>query len=299
MAENPTTWTGERLETFIMTENTNEHLHRYCIATEWIKGRAVLDIACGEGYGSGLLARTAAEVIGVDISKSTIEAARIKYQRSNLQFIQGAADQIPAQDNYFDVVVSFETIEHHDRHEEMMSEIKRVLKPDGVLIISSPDKRYYSDKPGYSNPFHVKELYQEQFEVLLKKHFKQTQFFKQKHITGSIILPLHGESSGNEYTKRYYGNYTEINDSELEALYIIGIASDYQFNSPAVSFFDGDLVLKSQFKELEDYVTYQVTHNVTNHVTQKVTSEVMNSRRYRIGNAIIKPLVLLKKIFNA
>lgn len=291
MAENPAEWTGERLETFIMTENTNEHLHRYCMANEWASGRTVLDIACGEGYGSDLLARNAHEVTGVDISGATIEAAKVKYKRNNLRFIQGRADQIPCEDAYFDVVVSFETIEHHDRHDEMMSEIKRVLKPDGVLIISSPDKRYYSDKPGYNNPFHVKELYQDQFEALIKRYFGYSHFFKQKHITGSIILPIQGDSSGNEYTKRYRGNYTEIGEEELEALYIIGIASDRPVSSLATSFFDGDLVLKSQFKELQDFVTYQVT--------QKVTRDIMNSKRYRLGNALLKPFVLLKTIFNA
>jgi len=63
-----------------------------------------------------------------------------------------------------DLVVSFETIEHHDEHEQMLAEVKRVLKPDGMAIISSPDKAIYTDKPEYHNSFHVKELYREEFE---------------------------------------------------------------------------------------------------------------------------------------
>ena len=84
-------------------------------------------------------------------------------------------------------MVSFETIEHHDRHQEMMREIKRILSPEGILIISSPDKYVYSDIPGYKNEFHVKELYAREFETLLKAHFANVKTFGQRIAYGSII----------------------------------------------------------------------------------------------------------------
>ncbi len=133
-------WTGERLETFVLNETTVEHLHRYGIVMPFIEDKTVLDIACGEGYGSKLLSSKALKVIGVDIDLETIEKASKKYGSSNLTFIQGSADKIPVKDGSIDTVVSFETIEHHDKHNEMMNEIKRVLKPGGILIISSPEK---------------------------------------------------------------------------------------------------------------------------------------------------------------
>ena len=77
-----------------------------------------------------------------------------------------------------DFVVSFETIEHHDQHLQMMMEIRRVLRPDGVLIISSPDKHEYSDVPGFKNEFHVKELYLSEFVDLLSSHFSPRQRFR-------------------------------------------------------------------------------------------------------------------------
>ena len=104
----------------------------------------VLDIASGEGYGSALLASGATRVTGVDIDPQTVQGATQKYSsnNSNLEFKQGSADNIPLHSGLFDVVVSFETIEHHDNHVEMMREIKRVLKLGGLLIISSPDKLF-------------------------------------------------------------------------------------------------------------------------------------------------------------
>ena len=148
-----------------------EHLHRYHWAAQFSRGKRVLDIACGEGYGSEILARSATHVIGVDLSEDAVVHASRKYRRNNLEFLVGSCDRIPVPDGRIDLVVSFETIEHHDRHQEMMREIKRVLYPEGILIISSPDKYVYSDIPGYKNEFHVKELYAREFEALLKEHF--------------------------------------------------------------------------------------------------------------------------------
>lgn len=89
--------------------------------------------------------------------------AKEKYKAHNLEYKVGQADKIPYKSNFFDVVVSFETLEHHDKHIEMMEEIKIVLKQGGICIISTPDKLVYSDKKNYQNPFHVKELYKEDF----------------------------------------------------------------------------------------------------------------------------------------
>jgi len=133
-------WTGERYIPGIQGDVAVEHLHRYALARELVHGKDVLDIACGEGYGSNLLIETAQSVIGVDAAEDAIAHARQTYVRSGLQFEVGRCDAIPLKSNSVDVVVSFETIEHHDRHDEMMAEISRVLRADGVLIVSSPDK---------------------------------------------------------------------------------------------------------------------------------------------------------------
>ena len=184
-------WTGERYVPGVIGDIELEHLHRYYLARELALGKDVLDIACGEGYGSLLLAEVARSVVGVDASEEVIRYADERYQRSNVQFKHGACGRIPLPDASIDLIVSFETIEHHDEHHEMMREFVRVLRPDGLVLISSPDKAEYSDKPHFVNSFHVKELYFEEFQELLLNYFGHAQFYGQRVRYGSCIGPLH------------------------------------------------------------------------------------------------------------
>ncbi|PJK06681.1 glycosyl transferase, partial [Lysobacteraceae bacterium NML71-0210] len=185
-------FTGERYMPAIGGEIRLEHLHRYGWCLNAVAGKNVLDIACGEGYGSALLAGRASWVAGVDISEEALNHARKKYFKiGNLEFFSGDAAGIPFPDNTFDVVVSFETIEHHDKHREMIAEIRRVLKPDGFLIISSPNKEIYSDASGHHNEFHVKELYFDELDGLLRCGFGVVEYFGQRISVGSSIVSLH------------------------------------------------------------------------------------------------------------
>lgn len=181
-------FTGERYVPGTHGSIELEHLHRYFIAREFSRDKFVLDIASGEGYGSAILADVAATVVGVDISLEAVMHSREVYKKENLRFLEGSCSKIPLPDASVDVVVSFETIEHHDEHQKMMLEIKRVLRADGILIISSPDKQNYSIEPNLSNPHHVKELYCQEFKSLLSQFFKNNNFFGQKVVYGSAIF---------------------------------------------------------------------------------------------------------------
>ncbi len=183
-------FTGERYVPTLEGRIRHEHLHRYALCLELVADKSVLDIASGEGYGAALLASTAKTVIGVDIDAGSVEHARSAYNKPNLNFLVGRCEQIPLPDSTFDVVTSFETIEHHDKHEEMLDEIKRVLRPGGILIISSPNRLTYSDEPGYKNPFHIKELYYDEFHELLRRRFKSVRMFGQRLAAGSFVFPL-------------------------------------------------------------------------------------------------------------
>jgi O-antigen biosynthesis protein len=191
MSHDPSTLppTGERYLPGMAGDMALEHLHRYLLARQLCAGAEVLDIASGEGYGSALLAEVATRVTGVDIAAAAVSHARARYGHERLRFLQGDCADIPLADASVDVVVSFETIEHHDRHVEMLCEIKRVLRPSGVLVISSPDRYVYSDKPGYRNPYHVKELYADEFKALLQDHFPRVRYFGQRVCYGSVVLP--------------------------------------------------------------------------------------------------------------
>jgi SAM-dependent methyltransferase len=169
-------------------------MHRYAWCRPLVEGKTVLDIACGEGYGSALLAGRAVKVIGVDIASEAVEHARQAYRDvSNLEFMQGDAAVIPLPDASVDVVVSFETIEHHDRHEEMISEIRRVLRPNGLLIISSPNREVYSEQAGYHNEFHVKELDFGEFDHVLRGQFDNVRYYGQRLAVGSVLFELQPE----------------------------------------------------------------------------------------------------------
>jgi 2-polyprenyl-3-methyl-5-hydroxy-6-metoxy-1,4-benzoquinol methylase len=269
-------YTGERLETHEQGEGMIEHLHRYAIAMEKCKGMVVLDIASGEGYGSALLASVARQVTGVDIDAETVRLANEKYGagRSNLEFCRGSAAAIPTALGIFDVVVSFETIEHHDKHEEMMSEIKRVLKPGGLLIISSPDKLYYSDRPGTKNPFHIKELYKEEFRSLLNKYFKNVSLYRQKAFFSSVIVP--DDKSNAETIQLYHGSYSTITAEEnIESVYLVALASDNSFENPGSSLFRDYDFLRNMRKRFE------------------------STARFRFGNMVLNPIQFFKQKFSS
>jgi O-antigen biosynthesis protein len=217
-------FTGERFVPGTAGDIELEHLHRYLLASQLCVGKDVLDIASGEGYGSALLARKAASVVGVDISEAAVKHASDSYPSGNLRFLQGDCAQIPMADNSVDVVVSFETIEHHTQHEEMMLEIKRVLRPNGVLVISSPDKYHYSEKPGFSNEYHVKELYEQEFKDLIGRYFKSSRYYGQRVVYASVILAEQGSSSSCTYSKQ--GDVLRVGGGVPEPLFWLAVASD-------------------------------------------------------------------------
>jgi ubiquinone/menaquinone biosynthesis C-methylase UbiE len=267
-------WSGERLETFILTRDAVDHLHRYAIAKTYVKNKKVLDIASGEGYGSNLLSEEASYVFGVDIDTETIEKAKLKYRKSNLSFQQGTTSSIPLEDNTVDVVVSFETIEHHDEHDEMMSEITRVLKPEGIVIISTPDKYYYSDAGSFKNEFHIKELYKDEFENLISKSFSNVQLLTQKYIDGNSIIQ--DEKSGQDI-RFFNGNFSKIKEEEGIPMYLITIASDGVFENQSSSIFN-ELEFAKENNEL-------------------MISNIRKSTTFRIGYIILWPFQYIKRLF--
>jgi len=141
-------FTGERFVPGVPGEIAFEHWHRYAFAARLVAGRRVLDAACGEGYGSALLARSAAQVTGVDVDAATVEHARERYPgRKNLQFDQGSVAALGLKDASVDAIVSFETIEHLAQQDQprMLTEFARLLAPGGILILSSPNRPQYSE----------------------------------------------------------------------------------------------------------------------------------------------------------
>ena len=148
---NELTFTGERYVSWLNAAQISfGTLAQLLLATSLVSNKTVLDIACGEGYGSHLLALSTGSVIGVDIDQSTIQHATSRYSQHNLRYRVGSATHIPIEDDgSIDVAVSYETIEHlHQQDQEsLMKELLRVMKPHGVVLMSTPNKRLYSDVP--------------------------------------------------------------------------------------------------------------------------------------------------------
>ena len=188
-------FTGERFTPDCQREIWYEHFHRYVFAQSLVAGKTVLDAACGEGYGSALLAQTAQSVVGIDLADETIRHAKSTYmEQQNLGFMQGDCTALNLEDKSFDIVVSFETLEHLEQQQSMLREFRRVLKDDGLLIISSPDKKTYSDANNVQNPFHVKELYRDELESLLSSVFPASKLLGQKLVFHSAIWDMESGS---------------------------------------------------------------------------------------------------------
>lgn len=164
-----------------------EHAHRYLLAKEHIEGGRVLDLACGEGYGSAILAQTADFVLGIDKDQSSIETATVRYPKANLNYLAADCSDTKLESQTFDYIVSFETIEHLESPQAFIAEIRRLLRPSGLLIISSPDKKEYSETNEITNPYHLNELYQEEFKELLSTRFSNCHFATQRLVAGSLI----------------------------------------------------------------------------------------------------------------
>ena len=227
-------FTGERFIPGVPGEIWYEHWHRYHFAAPLVAGGNVLDIACGAGYGSALLARRALHVTGADISQEAVDHARGRYASlANVEFRQADCAHLPFGDATFDAVVSFETIEHIAAQETFLDEVRRVLKPGGIVILSCPNKVEYTDKRGVINEFHVRELYRDELAVLIAPRFAHAAWYGQRPSFYSIVWPEQGASQGEIF---------EVSETTADApaagharpVYFIVIASETAASTASV-----------------------------------------------------------------
>ena len=154
------------------------HLKRYEFARPHCAGRDVLDAGCGVGYGTAFLAEAARHVLGVDRSEEAIGYARSRYARPNVEFEVADLAALPSADDAFDAVCCFETIEHLRDQTAFLEEVRRVLRPGGAFLVSTPRADATTDAP--ENPFHERELSADDFERLLATRFDQVELYAQR-----------------------------------------------------------------------------------------------------------------------
>jgi SAM-dependent methyltransferase len=162
-----------------------EHRARYWCASQWAAGKRVLDAGCGTGYGLAmLLAEGPESVTGVDLSEEAMaDAGRLLGEQAEL--VRADVRDLPFDDDTFDLVVCFEVIEHVERQRDALDELKRVLRPSGVLLISSPNRDVYP--PG--NPHHVREYRPEELQAELEERFENVKLYRQHPWLASALLP--------------------------------------------------------------------------------------------------------------
>lgn len=186
-------WSGERLVPYTVDSVTfSQHLNRYIFASQFTQKKRVLDAACGAGYGSYYLStKEADKVYGIDIESSAIHWANATYRKlsDNLDFSVDDINNLQYKNDNFDVVVSFETLEHLPALDNYFEEIKRVLKKNGLFIVSVPD---YSTNigAGYPNKYHFNELTFDRFKNYLDQHFEHTEFYFQALEHGSLFIRI-------------------------------------------------------------------------------------------------------------
>jgi SAM-dependent methyltransferase len=188
----PLEFTGERVIPGRVNDDLwSEHIARYAFARRYAEGRRVLDLGCGTGYGSAELAQTAAEVVGVDIAPEAIEYARTTYPLPALRFVEASCTAVPFPQNSFNLVVAFEVIEHLQNFREFLTECARVITPQGLLLVSSPNKRYYAEsraKAG-ANPYHEHEFEPDEFVSELSKVFSSVRLMLQNRVESFAFHP--------------------------------------------------------------------------------------------------------------
>jgi SAM-dependent methyltransferase len=220
----PLDFTGERFTPECVREIWYEHFHRYVVARDLVGGLDVLDAACGEGYGSALLATVAHSVTGVDLSQDAIKHASARYAAEQLTFQLADCLALPFEDDKFDCVVSFETLEHLQDHQGLMAEFRRVMKPGGFLLISSPDKAVYTDQQENQNEFHVRELYRFELEALLQENFPAYRLWGQKLLFQSVIWSIDGKP-GVSFQQENNGQLEQYTAPGHDPVYFIAMAA--------------------------------------------------------------------------
>jgi SAM-dependent methyltransferase len=159
------------------------HRARYEFALPLVENRRVLDVGCGEGYGAALLAERAAAVVGVDYSPVAVEHAASTYKRPNLTFHVADATALPHELTGFDVVTCFEVIEHITKASELVHDLRRRLRPGGILVLSTPNRlvdRPYERVSGRDpNEYHVNLLAPAELRELVDPHFGRVVLYGQ------------------------------------------------------------------------------------------------------------------------
>ena len=187
-----TEFTGERVIPGEVNDDLwAEHIARYAFASSFAEGRSVLDVGCGAGYGAAELATHACSVAAIDVASDATEYASKNYQPTNVHYAQASALSLPFRDQAFDLITAFEVIEHLSDSKPMLAEARRVLRPGGLFLVSTPNRLYYAESRAKDgpNPFHAHEFECEEFRAELAAFFPSVTLLLQNRLESFAFYP--------------------------------------------------------------------------------------------------------------
>ena len=185
-------FTGERVIPGQVNDDLwSEHIARYAFARRYADGKRILDAGCGTGYGTAELAQVALHATGVDIAPDAVAYARTTYPLPNLHFAVSSCDATPFRPSSFELVVAFEVIEHLRDFRAFLRECARVVTPQGLFIVSSPNKSYYAESRAKTgpNPFHEHEFEADEFVAELNAVFSNVRLLLQNRVESFAFHP--------------------------------------------------------------------------------------------------------------
>ncbi len=227
----------------MQTLTYGEHLSRYLAVSKIVEGKNVLDVASGAGYGSQMLAKEANSVEGLDYSKDAVVYARKNFPAKNLTYSIGDALNMPYDDNVFDVVVSLETIEHLPDPDKFISEVKRVLKPNGLLIVSTPNDDEFMD----GNEFHIHEFQFTELDRLIKTNFSKYNYYYQGTYFAASLFKQDEFTKGFD-EKQIIATAT-FGQPTKKAIYFLAIASNAKDALPEL---ESNLIIADRWSTKDD-----------------------------------------------
>lgn len=162
-------------------------IYKYDFASQYLKNKVALDVASGIGYGSNLILNKekSCKLIAVDNYLIGLQYGQKTYSKE-INFCNADAHYLPFKNSSYDVVISFETIEHLSDLEKFFKEIHRVLKDKGILICSSPN-RLWSERIGINNEFHLKEYSHSELHSIISQYFCNITSYGQVETASDIL----------------------------------------------------------------------------------------------------------------
>jgi SAM-dependent methyltransferase len=295
-------FTGERVVPGeVDVDLWNEHLARYHFASRLARSKRVLDAGCGTGYGSALLSQDALVVYGVDVAHEAALHARTHYSQPNLHFAQGSCAALPVASSSLDLIVAFEVIEHIAEWREFLAEARRVLRPSGQFVVSTPNKNYYTASRGPSgvNPYHVHEFTCEEFIEELTRVFPNICLYLENHSEGIVFQPVSPDGATIVKLEEGSANAAEAN------FYVAVCAASPQTGAPTyvyvpsssnvllererhIARLEGELVLKDEWLStvkaehadlVEKFRTLQKELEQRNRWAEELNAEIAGYRK--------------------